>query len=69
MCMYVCSVVLRALKCESVSKLLLNCSREGLGGYMPYRANGRSITLPCIKLQLWMHTKYCADSMYTNEEM
>lgn len=28
----VCAVVFRALKCESVSKLLLNCSREGWGG-------------------------------------
>lgn len=69
-CVYVCvcSVVLRALKCESVSKLLLNCSREGLGGYMRCRANGGSISLPCRKPLSRMHTKYsfyvyiCADA-------
>lgn len=43
-CLYICLVVLRAIKCGSVSKLLLNCSGEGLGGYMPCRANGRNIT-------------------------
>lgn len=43
-CACICFVVLRVLMCESVSKLFLNCSGEGLGGYMPCRDNGWNIS-------------------------
>lgn len=66
-CLCICLVVLRALKCGSVSKLLLNCSREGLGGYMPCRANGRNIT-PHIDQETVVTGTNKIHSVHTNEK-